>query len=198
MSQEIQSSTFPSEADRKALHLRLTETGWKSLSEPEQWHWHAYIYAFRRVFMGDNSIVSPPDHRGEWFAPNLVESAEKMFRARMTKRSVPPSVVRENFEDFRVFRVAELSQAELDLLRRKRSEEAEAAGFAGDLEGIMAHANRKLRVKARSDKAAFRAPKRGPDYMPPDPDKAYQRASLTPERVAELEARLERVIETGA
>ncbi len=53
-----------------------------TLSVPEQWQWHAEIFAFRRVALGvgRDERTSPCDPDGAWFDASLVEEAERRLR----------------------------------------------------------------------------------------------------------------------
>ena len=53
-----------------------------ALAADERWHWHAYDYGWRRVALGDVTDVSPIDPQRVWFDADLVEVAERYWRAR--------------------------------------------------------------------------------------------------------------------
>ena len=61
---------------------------YSELTVPEQWEWHARVYAFRRVVLGVSPDVrnSPPDPNGEWFDASAVDDAERRLRDKYAAR----------------------------------------------------------------------------------------------------------------
>jgi hypothetical protein len=75
------------------MREKMRKSGFASLTNLQQWEWHADVYAFRRVVLGvpPDVRVSPPDPEGQWFREDLVERAgtyyrEKFVAARERKR----------------------------------------------------------------------------------------------------------------
>lgn len=56
---------------------------------PARWHWHAEVYACRRVMLSipPNVRTSPCDPHGTWFDRNMVEQAELALRARLAEQA---------------------------------------------------------------------------------------------------------------
>lgn len=181
---------FPSDADRQALHQRITTSGFKSLNDLETWRWHAYIYASRRVLLEDLGQRSPVDEQGEWYDPMAIDQAEDFYRRKFRARQTAPSpgLVREGFEDCRLFRTSELSQAELDLCLASLRLEA-----GQDHISLAEAAARRLGVALSAKRKAFKAPVYD-DYKPGEVPlaPAVATAKFTPERLAELEGKLQR------
>ena len=59
-----------------------------SLTVPEQWEWHARVYAFRRVVLDvdPDMRTSPVDPEGKWFDAALVDEAERRLRNKRAAR----------------------------------------------------------------------------------------------------------------
>lgn len=55
-----------------------------TMTVPEQWDWHAEMYAFRRVVLGLDEPTSPCDAEGKWFHPQLIDEAAKRLRDKRT------------------------------------------------------------------------------------------------------------------
>src|SRR5690242_1567380 len=88
------SAQFPSRGHLASLRQNLRKTGGGTLSVPDLWLWHAYVYGFRRVALNDYQPVSPIDAMGEWFHGELVEAAEafyKRFLGRSRNEYIPPT-----------------------------------------------------------------------------------------------------------
>ena len=75
-------SHFPSRQHHHAIRAKLLRHREVSLSEDERRYWHAYAYAFRRVYMGEWEQISPIDRDGQWFDGAMVDSATAEMRGR--------------------------------------------------------------------------------------------------------------------
>lgn len=170
---------FPSDADRKALHLRSL-TGLKNLGEVELWNLHAYRYAFRRVVQGTYERFYDGDTTGEWFAEHLVNAAEKYYRQKLG-RSIPTKHPAASSDeavrtDWRQVPAAELTTAEHKIADPL-------------VEAVVAEAQKNIAIAIRKWKDAFR--EKGYSKFRVAPERpAYERAAFTPDRVAELNAKL--------
>lgn len=67
---------FPSEAHYKLL----ADLGFAGRVGDARWHWHAYDYGWRRVFLANRNEFSPIDPEGVWFIATLADSAEEYYR----------------------------------------------------------------------------------------------------------------------
>lgn len=76
------SDPFPSLSHHARLRQSHRQGGVSALAADERWHWHAYDYGWRRVALGDVTDVSPVDPQRVWFDADLVEVAERYWRAR--------------------------------------------------------------------------------------------------------------------
>lgn len=89
---------FPSVGNRECLRKKLKDSNGslKEFSDLEQWHWHAYTYAFRRVVLGVSDARSPVDPHGDWFNSRLVDDAEKWMRDK--QKSAPHDLSKRDLE----------------------------------------------------------------------------------------------------
>lgn len=152
------------------------------MSEDDRWNWHSYDYGWRRVMLGDYGTVSPIDPGGEWFSLDGVMRAERFFRevfkrpklAPWSKPSSPDAIR----TDCRKIPATELTDAERDLI------EPEISRMADEARANIAKA------AARSKQAfADRHPRYRPAQEIPPP-KGFERATLTPQELKDLNARL--------
>lgn len=63
-----------------------SERGYSSLTEEERWHYHAYDYAWRRIFLENPNPTSPIDTTGKWYNPRLVDDAEQMLASHFRRK----------------------------------------------------------------------------------------------------------------
>jgi len=94
--QTAQSTTFPSDADRLRLHRLIClrgappkGTALPELTEEDRWCWHAYIYGFRRVQLGQFANTSPVDEQGDWYNADMAARAERYYRQKLGVRAKP-------------------------------------------------------------------------------------------------------------
>lgn len=74
--------SFPSEDHRAEL---VTQRKGYGLTDGEREMYHAYVYGFRRVMLGNFARTSPVDPEGTWFRPQRVEQVEAMYRAKFAR-----------------------------------------------------------------------------------------------------------------
>ncbi len=109
---------FPTEADRAALSLKMTNDGYSALTESELWSFHAYDYGWRRVFLTNRGTVSPIDPDGRWYNSRAADESEQMFIAERHKRTEPritpadQAAARGDHEQAARFRAQDRARAE--------------------------------------------------------------------------------------
>jgi len=67
----------------------VSELSFAKLTKPQQWQWHAQVYALRRVMLDvpHTERTSPCDPKGEWYDENAVALAEAKLRAKLAEQS---------------------------------------------------------------------------------------------------------------
>jgi len=89
------------------------------MSVDDLWSWHAYIYAFRRVKLGQFANTSPVDEQGEWHNPGLVGRAERYYREKLGVKPKPGDRPTASYDevrpDWRRIPSPELTDAEHEL-----------------------------------------------------------------------------------
>lgn len=72
---------FPNLLHRNRLLQRCKDEQYTLLTDEERWHYHAYDYGWRRIYLNSRNDRSPIDKKGAWFNSALADDAEKMFRS---------------------------------------------------------------------------------------------------------------------
>jgi hypothetical protein len=76
---------FPSMAHREVLrHVPLS-----TMTDEQKWHWYAYSYGFKRIYLQTRDDVIAIDPLKLWFDPLMAAEAE-VFWARVAGRGAPP------------------------------------------------------------------------------------------------------------
>ena len=64
------------------MRRKMRQEGYSVFTDAELWHWHAYDYGWRRVYLRDMNAVSPIDESGAWYDSTLVDAAQHVFPSR--------------------------------------------------------------------------------------------------------------------
>lgn len=155
-----QSTTFPSDADqqrlRQLIFLRANPkkgTAPPEMSDDDRWSWHAYTYAFRRVFLGQFDRRSPVDEQGDWFNHGMVVQAERFYRLKYNRP--PPEKPRDASgqdavrTDWRRVRAHDLTDAERKIAAPEIARMSREAQFNIDRIKRVPREPGDLRTKAR-------------------------------------------------
>jgi hypothetical protein len=119
---------FASRAHLKALRQRVSDGGYGGFNESERWYYHAYDYAWRRMFLGQRNDQSPTDPDGTWLDIGLVEKASPVCRqlAGPDKKYPSQETVREDFERLAI---REWTEGELALKLRETEDICRERGY---------------------------------------------------------------------
>lgn len=64
------------------MRRKLRSEGYSGFTDAELWHWHAYDYGWRRVYLRDEKPISPIDDSGLWYDGTLADAAAGIFPLR--------------------------------------------------------------------------------------------------------------------
>ena len=151
--------------DRKALSQKVCDPkrGWSAMTDFERARWHAYI----RVFRNHNGYktVNPCDPNDLWHNTEYDAEAERIWEDEHRPARRSELLVRDGFENLRV---RDWTIAEVNIMMRRREEEAKAAGFGEGMPALMKLARANIEA-AQSKLGTKRGVAKAPIVIPPGP-----------------------------
>ena len=71
---------FPSFEDRDELRALIRQERYSAMNRDQKMRYHAYDYAFQRLFKHNNAAHSPIDEAGRWYDLPMVDQATEFFK----------------------------------------------------------------------------------------------------------------------